>query len=599
MRLLVGVLALSAWAAPVCAETAPRWNVILILADDLGWADLGCYGSTYHRTPALDQLAASGIRFTEGYASCPVCSPTRAALMTGKVPARLGITDWLPGRGDRPDQQLARPLLVQQLPLEETTLAELFRRAGYATAHIGKWHLGGKGFDPTAQGFDQNIAGDHTGTPRSYFAPYRNKQGWMPGLEKASEGEYLTDRLTREAERFLDENKDRPFFLYLAHYAVHTPMRAKAELLKKYPGKLALGKQSNPIYAAMLESLDDSVRDVMARLRKLKLDERTLVVFTSDNGGLATREGLNTPATINSPLREGKGWLYEGGLRVPWIIRWLGVVQPGRVSSVPIITHDLLPTLVEACGLSHTGTVDGISLVSHLQGKDVPKRDTFYWHYPHYANQGGRPGGVVREGNWKLIEFYEDNRRELFDLRVDVRESRNRAADEPALVKRLAEKLEAWRKQVGAKMPRPNPDYRPNPQDERGVVTLHARSARVQGMQLRYEPLPHKETLGYWTEVNDQASWEFSLTRSGTFSIEILQGCGKGQGGSEVEIETGGSRVRFKVAETGGFQQFEPRTVGTVRLARPGRYTLIVRPRSKAHAAIMDLRQVVLRPVKE
>jgi arylsulfatase A len=595
---LFTALAVGALATPAGAA-GPRLNVVVILADDLGWADLGCYGSTFHRTPALDRLAKQGLRFTDGYASCPVCSPTRAALMTGKVPARLGLTDWLPGRADRLDQPLLRPELPQQLALEETTLAEAFQAAGYATGHIGKWHLGGKGFEPTRQGFDVNVAGDHTGTPRSYFAPFRNKQGVMPGLDKAPDGEYLTDRLAAEAERFLETNKARPFFLYLPHHAVHTPLRAKADHVKKYSPKPVPGKQSNPIYAAMLESLDDAVGRVMAKLDELKLAEKTIVVFSSDNGGLATQEGPNTPATINTPLREGKGWLYEGGLRVPFLVRWPGVVKPGSTSSVPVVTHDLFPTLLEACGVENKHKVDGVSLVPLLRGEGAPKREALYWHYPHYANQRSRPGGAVRAGNMKLIEFYEDNRRELFDLSKSIGEQRNMAAIRPDVVKRLAAQLDAWRKEVGAKMPRPNPGYVPNPQDAKGVVTLHANSARVHGTQLRYEPLPHKFTLGYWTEVGDHASWEFTLTKPGKFAVEVLQGCGKGQGGSEVEVAVGEQAARFTVEDTGGFQNFKPREIGTIRLDKSGRHTLTVRPRSKAKAAVMDLRQVVLRPAEK
>ncbi len=417
-------------ATTPCRAAAPsgKLNIVIILADDLGWADLGCYGSTFHRTPNIDRLTASGMRFTNGYAACPVCSPTRAALMTGKVPARLGLTDWLPGRPDQPDQQLLRPPLPQQLALTETTLAAALKKAGYATGHVGKWHLGGNGFGPREHGFDVNIAGDQAGSPLSYFAPFRNKDRFMPGLEKAPEGEYLTDRLTAEAERFIESSKDRPFFLYLAHYAVHIPMRARPDLVKKYPAKRIPGRQSNPIYAAMLESVDDSVGRVVKTLERLKLSERTLIVFTSDNGGLCVLEGPNTPPTINTPLREGKGYLYEGGLRVPLIVGWPGVVKPGTTSSVPVITHDLYPTLLEACGVSTKEMIDGVSLVPLLRGGAGPKREALYWHYPHYSNQGAQPGGAIRMGDLKLIEFYEDGRRELFDLKADLSENRNLAA---------------------------------------------------------------------------------------------------------------------------------------------------------------------------
>jgi arylsulfatase A-like enzyme len=587
------------YVAPCRADTRPgKLNVVIILADDLGWADLGCYGSKFHRTPNLDKLAGAGLRFTNGYAACPVCSPTRAALMTGKYPARLGLTDWLPGRPDRTDQRLLRPSLPQQLPLTETTLAAALKKAGYTTGHVGKWHLGGKGHGPREHGFDVNIAGDQAGSPLSYFAPFRNKDRFMPGLEKAPEGEYLTDRLAAEAEHFIESSKDRPFFLYLAHYAVHIPMRARPDLIKKYPPRQIPGRQSNAIYAAMLESLDDSVGRVVKTLEKQKLTDHTLIVFTSDNGGLSVLEGPNTPPTINTPLREGKGYLYEGGLRVPLIVKWPGVVKPGTTSSVPVISHDLYPTLLEACGVEPKGTLDGVILVPLLRGGAAPKRKTLYWHYPHYCNQGAQPGGAIRVGDLKLIEFYEDGRRELFDLTADVGENRNLAAARPDDVKRLAARLDSWRKEVGAKMPRPNPDYRPHPPAKDGTITLPARMARVHGTQLRYEALPHKDTLGYWFEVEDSATWELTITTPGTFAVEVLQGCGKGQGGSAVEVETAGQSLRFTVEDTGGFQDFKSREIGTVKFDKPGRYTLTVRPRSKAKAAVMDLRRVVLRPTR-
>ncbi|MFQ3594380.1 MAG: sulfatase, partial [Gemmataceae bacterium] len=487
---------------------AAKPNLILILADDLGAVDLGSYGSTFHRTPHLDRMAKEGLRFTRFYASCPVCSPTRAALLTGKNPTRLGITDWLPGRPDHPQQPLARPKLTTQLPLQEVTLAERFRAAGYATAHLGKWHLGGEGFGPEKQGFDLNLAGDHTGTPRSYFAPFRNKQGGMIGLVKAPEGQYLTDRLTDEALAWMATPRDKPFFLYLSHYAVHTPMCAKKELLAKYPSGTAIGKQANGIYAAMLESLDESVGRILDYLRQTKQDVNTWVVFTSDNGGLATLEGPNTPATFNGPFREGKGYLYEGGIRVPCLVWRPGTVRPA-VTDQLAITADLMPTLLAACGIPLKEKLDGVDLSAVLRGKSV-KRGPLYWHYPHYANQGGRPAACIHDGEYKLIEFYGDNRRELFHVAKDIGEVRNLAGEQPERVARMAAQLEAWRKELGAKRPTPNPAYRPNPPDENGVHLLHARTAQIHGTQLRYEPLPPKATLGFWTETDDFATWELT-----------------------------------------------------------------------------------------
>ncbi|MFM7148895.1 MAG: sulfatase, partial [Gemmataceae bacterium] len=517
--LLLTLILVSRGSAQSPALAGNRPNIVVILADDLGWADLGCYGSTFYKTPHLDRMAREGMRFTDAYASCPVCSPTRAALLTGKVPARLGLTDWLPGRPDSPAHALLRPTLPQQLALQENTIAEALKGAGYRTAHIGKWHLGGKGFEPTRQGFDVNIAGDETGTARSYFAPFRNKDGFMPGLEKAPEGEYLTDRLTQEAVRFIEENRSRPFFLYLPHYTVHTPLTAKAETIKKYPGKQVLGRQSSPVYAAMLDSLDEGVGRILDTLERLNLAKNTMVVFTSDNGGLATREGQGTPSTINSPLRDGKGWLYEGGIRVPLVVRWPGVVPANAVCPEPVISHDWFPTLIEATSTkAPAGVCDGVSLLPVLRGQGKLEREALYWHYPHYANQGSRPSGAIRQGRYKMIEFYQDQRRELFDLRESIGEHVNLAEKKPEVVRDLAEKLERWRKDVGARMPTPNPDYKPNPQDARGVVTMHARTAQVHGSQLRYEPLTHKETLGYWVDVRDHASWEFTLSRPGKYT---------------------------------------------------------------------------------
>ncbi|MCE9607984.1 MAG: sulfatase-like hydrolase/transferase [Planctomycetia bacterium] len=592
-----------------------RPNIVLIVADDLGWADLGCYGSTFHRTPHLDALAASGIRFTDAYSACPVCSPTRAALMTGKVPARLNLTDWLPGRGDRPDQKLNRPQIRQELPLEETTLAEVLRSAGYATAHIGKWHLGGEGYGPREQGFDLNIAGDHTGTPRSYFSPFQsNKSGqpsqFMPGLESAKPGEYLTDRLTEEAIRFIAANKEKPFFIYLPHYAVHTPLKAPDDAVAKYKSwdGVAHGRQENPIYAAMLERVDAGVGRIVAELERLQLSEQTLIVFTSDNGGLATTEGPNTPATYNGPLREGKGYLYEGGIRVPLVISGFGTMKSKeakpRTSDVPVWSCDILPTVLELSKLPAM-PVDGVSIASLLKDdltdEKAPARarEALYWHYPHYANQGGRPGGAIRAGQWKLIEFYENGRRELYDLKAGLGESRNLAAEKPEIVERLAKQLDAWRRAVDARMPTPNPGYVPNPQAADGSILLPARYAEVHGVQLRYEPLPHKNTLGFWIDPTDYATWEFTVSTPGRFEVEVSQGCGTGNGGSVVDVIVGEQTLTMTVEDTGHFQNFKPRVIGNLELTKPGRYVLAIKPKTKAKAAVMDVRQIVLRPVPD
>jgi len=588
------------------AFAADRPNVILIVIDDMGWADLGCFGSKLHKTPNIDRLAAGGVRFTQGYAACPVCSPTRAAIMTGKWPGRLHLTDWLPGRGDLPAQRLARPAFRQQLPLEEVTIAELLRDAGYATASIGKWHLGGAGFGPQQQGFDSNVAGDAGGSPPGYFAPFArtNNAGKttgrsLVGLDDAPAGSYLTDLLNDATVRFIEQHRDQPFFLYLPHYTVHIPLQAQEELITRYPaGGDFRGQQNNPVYAAMIESLDEGIGRILAKLDELKLAENTIVIFTSDNGGLATLEGPHTPATSNAPLREGKGFLYEGGIRVPLVIRWPAGIKPGQTTEQVASSVDLLPTLAELCGIKISHAVDGISLAAVLKGdRATVDRDAIYWHYPHYANQGGRPGGAVRAGDWKLIEFYETGRRELFNLKTDPRESKNLAAQEPARVQQLAALLDNWRRAVGAQMMTPNPGYRPNPQADDGSITMHARTADMHGEQLRFEPLPHKNTLGYWTNAADWASFEFEVEKPGAFDVEMLVGCGRGSGGSTVEVTIGDEKLSFTVEETGGFQAFQPRTIGRVTLSKPGRHMLAVRPISKPGPAVMDLRQVRLIPV--
>ncbi len=454
------------------ASAADRPNIIFVLADDLGWRDLGCTGSTFYETPNLDRLAGRGMRFTNAYAACPVCSPTRASILTGEYPVRFPITDYIPGnrRG-----KLNPPAYLHELPTAEVTIAEALKEAGYATAFIGKWHLGGPGFLPDRQGFDVNVGGSERGSPRSYFSPYQ-----MPTLPDGPPGEYLTDRLTDEAVRFIEDSRrgDSPFFLYLSHYAVHTPLQAKPDLVQKYRtkaaqlpppdgpaflpegGRTARQIQDHPVYAAMVESLDQSIGRIKATLERLDLDDRTIVLLTSDNGGLSTSEGS---PTSNVPLRAGKGWPYEGGIRVPLIVRWPGVSKPGAVCREPVISTDHFPTILEMTG----GTplpgrhLDGASLVPLLKGGTRPERPLF-WHYPHYGNQGGAPFGAVRLGDLKLIEWFEDDRVELFDLRDDPGETRNLAADRPERATALRQRLRDWRASVNARMPTPNPDFRPD-----------------------------------------------------------------------------------------------------------------------------------------
>lgn len=447
--------ALCAFGAPAGPTGHP--DIVFILVDDLGWADVGCFGSRYYETPHIDRLATQGMRFTDAYAACPVCSPTRASIMTGKYPARLHLTDWIPGEGDAPNHALRVPAWRQFLPLEEVTIAKALKSAGYATASIGKWHLGGPKYYPEHQGFDLNIAGCDIGQPASYFWPYEGKTHTVPGLKAGGqEGEYLTDRLTDAAEAFIEANKERPFFLYFAHYAVHVPLEAKPALLAKYKAKRPSGGQSNPLYAAMIESVDDSVGRLLRKLEALGLEERTVVVFMSDNGGLWPQ------ATSNAPLRAGKGHPYEGGIREPLIIKWPGATKPATTCSVPVCSIDFFPTLLEIVGVKPPGPVDGLSLVPLLKQSGSLDRDALYWHYPHYwSGATVRPSGTVRAGDWKLIEFYEDMRLELYNLKEDLGETRDLAKARPGKAAELRAMLHRWRQSVDAQMPSPNPNYNP------------------------------------------------------------------------------------------------------------------------------------------
>ena len=578
------------------ADSKP--NVVLIVIDDLGWADLGCYGSKFHKTPNLDRLASEGMRFTQAYAACPVCSPTRAALMTGRYPQRMNITTWLPGHPNKPEYRLHQPEVSQRLPESETTLAEALKGAGYTSASIGKWHLGGAGSSPTDHGFDLNIAGDEAGTPYSYFAPYRNKGGKViPGLEQAPDGEYLTDRMAAEAEKFLDAHQQSPFFLYLPHFAVHTPLSAKPGQAEKYGAMPAAanGNQINPVYAAMMESMDEAVGRVLKKLDELKLTERTLILFTSDNGGLCNGNGQIIPATSNSPLRDGKAHLYEGGIRVPLIIKWPGVVKPGTTSDAIVSSIDVFPTVVSACGAQSAGTIDGLNLRPVLDGGTL-SRDAIYWHFPHYnSNAAAKPGAAIRAGDWKLVEFYETGRRELFNLAKDIRENNNLIEQNADVAAELHKKLSAWRESVGARLPTPNPDYTPNPQKQDRTVVMHSSTADVNGIMLRYEPLPNKDTLGFWVRQEDWASFEFTLKVPGKYHLIPHVGCGTA-GGSLVNFEVAGQTLSLKVPATGGFQMFVPQDLGVVTFDKPGRYTLAIKPQKKEGVAVMDIRRVILKP---
>ncbi|HUE70344.1 MAG TPA: sulfatase [Pirellulaceae bacterium] len=444
-------------AADDRAQSRPP-NVILILVDDLGWTDLSCQGSTFYETPHIDRLAKEGMRFTHGYAACTVCSPTRAAVLTGKYPARLQITDWIAGH-QRPFAKLKPPDWTQFLPHEETTIAELLKAKGYATFHVGKWHLGSEAYWPTTHGFDENIGGNHRGQPPSYFFPYGRDAIKLPGLATGANNEYLTDRLTDESLRIIDANKDRPFFLYLPHYTVHTPLQAKADKIVKYRTKTKPDQpQQNATYAAMIESLDESIGRIMQKLDELQLADNTLVIFTSDNGGLVLNQ-----VTSNVPLRAGKGSAYEGGVRVPLIVRYPPLVKPGSICEVPAMSIDLAPTIAELAGVNNVPPIDGVSLVPVLEEAAAAlSRPTLYWHYPHYHPGGATPYGAIRDGQWRLIEFFEDGKVELYNLAEDIGEASDLATKNPEKRSELLEKLRAWRKEVAAQMPLTNPAHDPS-----------------------------------------------------------------------------------------------------------------------------------------
>lgn len=498
-------------------------NVIIFLVDDLGWKDVGCYGSSFYETPNVDRLATEGVRFTNAYAACHVCSPSRASILTGKYPARLNLTDWLPGRKDFPFQKLKNVEINQQLPFEETTLAEALKAKGYSTAIFGKWHLGEDPSGPGQHGFDVHVPdGWNKGWPLTYYAPFR-----LHGYD-GEEGEYLTDRLTDDALKYIENNRDKPFFLYFAHFAVHDPIEGRQDLVRKYDNKLAAQpirqnpayilegnpdsdqpvsiderreflndegyedysglpngtvkvkqRQDNTKFASMVESMDESLGCVRSKLKELGLAENTIIIFVSDNGGMAAANFGNPNrkidpskldkafSTSNLPLRGAKGWLYEGGIRVPMIVKWSGLKKPGTVCDVPVISTDLYPSILEMLGLplQRQQHADGKSFVSLLRGQKRLDRDALYWHFPHYSNHGMQsPGGAVRYKNYKLIEYYENNTVQLFDLAKELEEEHDISKEQPEKVNELREMLHRWRKDVNARMMPPNPDYVPDKQ---------------------------------------------------------------------------------------------------------------------------------------
>lgn len=502
-----------------------KMNVIFFLVDDMGWSDLGYQGSKLYETPNIDKFAKENVRFSQAYAACHVCSPSRASIISGQYPARLHLTDWLPGRKEFPFQKLKNADVVQHLPYGQPTLPEILRENGYHTAILGKWHLGEDSASTSRQGFDIHIPDYNIGWPKSsYFSPFG-----MKGLDDGPKGEYLTDRLTDEALKYLEQNKDHPFFLYLAHFAVHDPIEGRPDLVKKYEKKLAqappkqnpfileqnpdsdnpLSKdqlnallkenaytgygnlpnrmvkvkqnQDNPQFAAMVESVDESLKRVIDKVKELGIEDNTVIIFFSDNGGMSaanignparkiTEKQLNKSfSTSNLPLRGGKGWLYEGGIREPLIIKWPQHGQSGTVTHVPVISTDFLPTILDMMGIAVPKAYpkDGMSLTPLWKNdsrgvKEIEKR-ALYWHFPQYSNHGAQsPGGAIRYGNYKLIEYFENFKVQLFDIEKDPGEQHDLAASMPKKVKELTGMLHAWQKRVKANMPTPNPDFDPS-----------------------------------------------------------------------------------------------------------------------------------------
>ena len=611
-RILILLLALCA----VLRAADPKPNIVLILADDLGINDLSCYGRKDQSTPRIDTLAAQGMRFTSAYCAQPITSASQAALLTGKCPARLHLTNVGRWQEVEPSQKVIQPRTDWALQAEEITLAELLRDAGYTNASIGNGHL-------------MNLAD----APARHL--YDLKADAPISRSNSTSRESKNDvAFTDAALRFIKEKKDTPFFCLISHQAPHLPYEVPPGAAEKHAGAF------NPTYAAALDVLDECVGRVMEKLEILGLTERTVFIFASYNGGAHVPERGGTPATHNTPFRAGKGFVYEGGLRVPLIVRWPGHVKAGSTSDAPMVLTDLMPTLLEAAGIDAAKTVgplDGVSTMKTLNGGD-PGARTLFWHCPHYTSQGGRPAGAMREGNWKLVLQDEDGSAELYDLARDIGEMNDLAKAEPERVATMRGKLEAWRKSVGARATVPNPKYYaaihdavyvardpsripaaataaqieqewrdwswalvkalghdlPRIRNFPAEIRLFAKDATVHGTQARYESASYKNVIGFWTNPEDWAEWDFEVKTAGRYEVEVQQGCAGG--GSEVDVEVAGQKLAFTVENTGHFQQMISRTIGVVELPA-GKHTIAIKPRTKQGPAVMDLRRVVLRSV--
>ena len=460
--------------SPKKESERPKPNVLFILVDDMGHADLSATGSNYYETPNIDRIANEGFTFTQGYAGSRVCSPSRASIMLGKTPARHGITDWIGARADTAWRSAGRHDLllpanyVRQLPAEDITLAEAMKEAGYTTFFAGKWHLGDEGSFPEDHGFDINVGGHHRGSPPGgFFAPFNN-----PKMDSGEPGENLSMRLAKETANFIESHKDSTFFAFLSFYAVHAPIQTTQEKWQRYRQKaeeqgiaekgfkmervLPIRQvQDNPVYAGLVEATDDAVGLVLNKLDELGLAENTIIVFTSDNGGVSSGDNFSTS---NLPLRGGKGYQWEGGIREPYFIKVPWMERKVKTFNTPVTGMDFYPTLLDLAGLPLNAAqhVDGVSLLPLMEGGNIPER-TLYWHYPHYGNQGGEPSTIVREGNWKLIHYWEDGRNELYNLAVDAGENNDVSAENVDLVNDLATKMENWLAETKAKLPTPDP----------------------------------------------------------------------------------------------------------------------------------------------
>jgi arylsulfatase A-like enzyme len=455
-----------------------RPNIIIITADDLGWSDLGCYGGDLHETPVLDKLANQSLKFTNAYAAAPVCTPTRASIMTGKYPARLHMTIWSEwAKNPQFDQRLIPPDAVGNLPHEEITLAEILKEAGYLTAHIGKWHLGDAANYPELHGFDINIGGSHWGCPPTFFYPYRgniyNSERYVPGLETDPDGnyftsrerEYLTDRLTDEAMKIMEDAGGQPFFLNLAYYTVHTPIEGKPETVNHFLAKVNPGMHhQNAEYAAMVSSLDENIGRLIHKIDDLAITENTILIFISDNGGFIG-EWNNQVVTNNFPIRSGKGSLYEGGIKIPMLIRYPGVTAPGSVCNEAVSTIDIMPTILQILDISDpdpNNESDGISIFSLVKNPDTHlNRDYLFWHYPHYYTTTS-PVSSVRQGDWKLLEYFEDMHVELYNLKDDPGEINDLSEEMPDKAHELLNALNNWQKEVNAQIPVTNQNFKEN-----------------------------------------------------------------------------------------------------------------------------------------